>query len=73
VHHLHFDMDGPAPLMIKTLVDDIISWLNETPHSCKEQVRELLKYEHEFQRIVAEVGRADTLTNLEACHACACG
>jgi hypothetical protein len=30
-------------------------------HDQEEQVRELLKYECEFQRIAAEVGRSDVL------------
>jgi hypothetical protein len=73
VHLLRLDADDPVPLTIKTLVGDIISWLNEMARDREEQVHELLKYKHEFQRITAEVDRADTPTNLEARHAYACG
>jgi len=64
-HLRRLDADGPAPLAIETLAGDIISRLNETVRDREEQVRELLKYEREFQRIAAEVGGADALAGLE--------
>jgi hypothetical protein len=65
-HLRRLDVDGPAPLAIETLAGDIISRLNETARDREEQVRELVKYEREFQRIAAEVGGEDALANLEA-------
>jgi hypothetical protein len=44
----------------------IISRLNETARDREEQVRELLKYEREFQRIAGEVGGSDALASLDA-------
>jgi len=73
VHLLCLDMDGPTPLAIEMLTGNIISRLNEMVHDCKEQLHELPKYEHEFQHIMVEVGRADTPAGLEARHACTCG
>jgi len=67
-HLLCLDTDGPTPLMIKTLVGDIISRLNEMVRNREEQVRKLLKYECEFQCIAAEVGGADMLAGLEVRH-----
>jgi len=72
-HLLHLDADSPAPLTMEILMGDITSWLNETARDHEEQVRELFKYKHEFQRIVAEVSRADTLAGLEVRHAWVCG
>jgi hypothetical protein len=65
-HLRRLDVDGPAPLAIETLAGDIISRLNETARDREEQVRELVKYEREFQRIAAEVGGGDALASLEA-------
>jgi len=59
-------MDGSAPLALETLAVDIISRLNETARDREEQVRELLKYEREFQRIAGEVGGSDALASLDA-------
>jgi hypothetical protein len=56
----------PAPLVLKMLDADIISRLNETVRDREEQVRELLKYEREFQRISAKVGGPDALASLDA-------
>ena len=64
-HLRRLDVDGPAPLAIETLAGDIISRLNETARDREEQVRELVKYEREFQRIAAEVGGEDALASLE--------
>jgi hypothetical protein len=47
--------DGPTALTIEMLAGDIISWLNETACDHEEQDHKLLKYKHEFQRIVAKV------------------
>ena len=58
--------DGSAPLALETLAVDIISRLNDTVRDREEQVRELLKYEREFQRIAAEVGGSDALASLDA-------
>ena len=58
VHLLCLDADCPVPLAIKTLAGDIITQLNEMARDCIEQVRKLLKYEREFQRIVAEGQRS---------------
>ena len=65
-HLRRLDMDGSAPLALETLTVDIISRLNETARDREEQVRELLKYEREFQRIGAEVGGSDALASLDA-------
>jgi hypothetical protein len=65
-HLRRLDMDGSAPLALETLAVDIISRLNETARDREEQVRELLKYEREFQRIGAEVGGSDALASLDA-------
>ena len=66
-HLQRLDTDGgPAPLTIETLAVDIISRLNETARDREEQVRELLKYEREFQRIASEVGGPDALASLDA-------
>ncbi|KAI0251710.1 hypothetical protein BJV78DRAFT_1125683 [Lactifluus subvellereus] len=65
-HLRRLDTDGPAPLALETLAADIISRLNETVRDREEQVRELLKYEREFQRIAAEVGGPDALASLDA-------
>ena len=65
-HLRRLDADGPAPLAIETLAGDIISRLNETARDREEQVRELVKYEREFQRIATEVGGEDALAGLEA-------
>ncbi|KAH9973556.1 hypothetical protein BGW80DRAFT_1437229 [Lactifluus volemus] len=65
-HLRRLDTDGPAPLALETLAADIISRLNETVRDREEQVRELLKYEREFQRIGAEVGGPDALASLDA-------
>ena len=65
-HLRRLDTDGPAPLALETLAADIISRLNETVRDREEQVRELLKYEREFQRIAAEVGGPDALATLDA-------
>jgi len=37
MHLQHLDMDGPAPLVIKTLAGDIISWLNKTVHDREDK------------------------------------
>jgi hypothetical protein len=66
VHLRHLDTGAPAPLALETLAADMISRLNETARDREEQVRELLKYEREFQRIAAEVGGSDALAGLEA-------
>lgn len=58
--------DGSAPLTLESLAVDIISRLNDTVRDREEQVRELLKYEREFQRIAAEVGGSDALASLDA-------
>ena len=73
VHLLHLDADSPAPLAMEILMGDITSWLNEMAHNHEEQVRELFKYKHEFQHIVAEVGGADALAGLKVHHAWVCG
>ncbi len=65
-HLRRLDMDGSAPLALETLAVDIISRLNETARDREEQVRELLKYEREFQRIAGEVGGSDALASLDA-------
>ena len=65
-HLRRIDMDGSAPLALETLAVDIISRLNETARDREEQVRELLKYEREFQRIAGEVGGSDALASLDA-------
>ena len=65
-HLRRLDADGQAPLAIETLAGDIISRLNETARDREEQVRELVKYEREFQRIATEVGGEDALASLEA-------
>ena len=65
-HLRRLDMDGSASLALETLAVDIISRLNETARDREEQVRELLKYEREFQRIGAEVGGSDALASLDA-------
>jgi len=65
-HLRRLDMDGSAPLALETLAVDIISRLNETARDREEQVRELLKYEREFQRIAGEVGGSDALASLES-------
>ncbi len=65
-HLRRLDMDGSAPLELETLAVDIISRLNETARDREEQVRELLKYEREFQRIAGEVGGSDALASLES-------
>ncbi|KAI0306125.1 hypothetical protein B0F90DRAFT_1696229 [Multifurca ochricompacta] len=65
-HLRRLDTDGSASLALEGLAADIISRLNETARDREEQVRELLKYEREFQRIAAEVGGADALASLEA-------
>jgi hypothetical protein len=65
-HLRRMDMDGSAPLALEALAVDIISRLNETARDREEQVRELLKYEREFQRIAGEVGGSDALASLDA-------
>jgi hypothetical protein len=65
-HLRRIDMDGSAPLALEALAVDIISRLNETARDREEQVRELLKYEREFQRIAGEVGGSDALASLDA-------
>ena len=65
-HLRRLDVDGPAPSAIETLAGGIISRLNETVRDREEQVRELVKYEREFQRIATEVGGEDALASLEA-------
>ena len=65
-HLRRIDMDGSAPVALETLAVDIISRLNETARDREEQVRELLKYEREFQRIAGEVGGSDALAGLDA-------
>jgi hypothetical protein len=65
-HLRRIDMDGSAPLALEGLAVDIISRLNETARDREEQVRELLKYEREFQRIAGEVGGSDALASLDA-------
>jgi len=65
-HLRRIDMDGSAPLALEALAVDIISRLNETTRDREEQVRELLKYEREFQRIAGEVGGSDALASLDA-------
>lgn len=65
-HLRRIDMDGSAPLGLEALAVDIISRLNETARDREEQVRELLKYEREFQRIAGEVGGSDALASLDA-------
>lgn len=65
-HLRRIDMDGSAPLGLEALAADIISRLNETARDREEQVRELLKYEREFQRIAGEVGGSDALASLDA-------
>ncbi|KAI9458703.1 hypothetical protein F5148DRAFT_1287336 [Russula earlei] len=65
-HLRRLDADGSAPLALETLAVDIITRLNETARDREEQVRELLKYEREFQRIASEVGGADALASLDA-------
>jgi len=65
-HLRRLDADGAAPVALETLAVDIISRLNETARDREEQVRELLKYEREFQRIAGEVGGQDALASLEA-------
>jgi len=65
-HLRRLDADGAAPQALETLAVDIISRLNETARDREEQVRELLKYEREFQRIAGEVGGQDALASLEA-------
>jgi hypothetical protein len=65
-HLRRIDMDGSTPLALEALAVDIISRLNETARDREEQVRELLKYEREFQRIAGEVGGSDALASLDA-------
>ena len=65
-HLRRLDVDGPAPSAIETLAGGIIGRLNETVRDREEQVRELVKYEREFQRIATEVGGEDALASLEA-------
>ena len=65
-HLRRLDVDGPAASAIETLAGGIISRLNETVRDREEQVRELVKYEREFQRIATEVGGEDALASLEA-------
>ena len=65
-HLRRIDTDGSAPLALEALAADIISRLNETARDREEQVRELLKYEREFQRIAGEVGGSDALASLDA-------
>lgn len=65
-HLRRIDMDGSAPLALEALAVDIISRLNDTARDREEQVRELLKYEREFQRIAGEVGGSDALASLDA-------
>jgi hypothetical protein len=65
-HLRRLDMDGSAPQALETLAVDIIGRLNDTVRDREEQVRELLKYEREFQRIGAEVGGSDALASLDA-------
>jgi hypothetical protein len=65
-HLRRIDTDGSAPLALEALAVDIISRLNETARDREEQVRELLKYEREFQRIAGEVGGSDALASLDA-------
>lgn len=65
-HLRRIDMDGSAPLALEALAGDIISRLNDTARDREEQVRELLKYEREFQRIAGEVGGSDALAGLDA-------
>ncbi|KAH9967550.1 hypothetical protein BC827DRAFT_1123252 [Russula dissimulans] len=65
-HLRRLDADSAAPLALETLAVDIISRLDETVRDREEQVRELLKYEREFQRIASEVGGQDALASLEA-------
>jgi hypothetical protein len=65
-HLRRIDTDGTAPLALEALAVDIISRLNETARDREEQVRELLKYEREFQRIAGEVGGSDALASLDA-------
>ncbi|KAF8493285.1 hypothetical protein F5888DRAFT_1618142 [Russula emetica] len=65
-HLRRMDMDGSTPLALEALAVDIISRLNETARDREEQVRELLKYEREFQRIAGEVGGSDALASLDA-------
>jgi len=55
-HLRRLDADGAAPVALETLAVDIISRLNETARDREEQVRELLKYARELQR-VADVAR----------------
>ena len=65
-HLRRLDTDGSAPLALEALAGGIISRLNDTVRDREEQVRELLKYEREFQRIGAEVGGSDALASLDA-------
>jgi hypothetical protein len=65
-HLRRLDTDGSAPLALEALAGGIISRLNDTVRDREEQVRELLKYEREFQRIGAEVGGSDALAGLDA-------
>lgn len=66
LRRLDLDLDGPALPAIETLAGGIISRLNETVRDREEQVRELVKYEREFQRIATQVGGEDALASLEA-------